>query len=258
MLGTKWEFYLRMTVVDLPNKRIALCFSGQARAVKYCFESIFNNLIYPLGKVDIFIHSWFIDPAERNRFDIFHLNLFDSSLDEYVAMYRPVASLFEDFDRSEYLRYNNLTERPRIMFYSMFKANELKSSYEEEGGFKYDYVIRARTDLLIRKKIHREQLYWLDDNSVLIPSGFDFGGINDQAAIGTSLAIDKYASMHKRLNEYLREGQQYDPERLMKHHLEKEGFTIRRVDLDYSIVKKKMKYHMGPTFVSLDDIGDKQ
>lgn len=240
--------------MGLTGKRIALCLSGQARAVKYCLESISSNLIGPLGSIDVFIHSWFIDRARLNKFDIFHLNLFDASLEEYVEMYHPVASLFEDFERSEYFKYNNLTERPRIMFYSLFKANELKSAYEAERGFKYDYVIRGRTDLLIRKKIIIEQLYQLDDNSVLIPFGFDFGGINDQVAIGTSLAIDKYSLIHKKLDEYLSGGQQYDPERLMKYHLEKENLSVRRVDLDYSIVKKKMKYHMGPTFVSLDDL----
>ena len=244
--------------MSLHGKRIAMCFSGQARAVKYCFESISNNLLAPLGKVDIFIHSWFIDPLERNKFDIFHLNIIDASLDEYVEMYRPVASLFEDFERSTYFRFNNMKERIRIMFYSMNRANELKSQYELDQGFKYDYVIRGRTDLFLRKPIIPEQLYWLDDNSVLIPSGFDFGGINDQMAIGTSLAIDKYASIHKMLDRYLLDdGQQYDPERLMKHHLEREGFGIRRIDFDYGIIKKKMKYHMGPTFVSLDDIGEK-
>lgn len=229
--------------MDFCNKRIALCLSGQARAVKYCYPSILENIIKPFGKVDVFIHSWLV---AANNFDIFHTNLFDSTVQEYTDIYRPKDSLFEDFETSEYHQYNNMKERIHIAFYTVFMANQIKCRYEEKHGFIYDYVIRFRSDLMVKEMIDLKDFKWIDERSVIIPNyRFDFGGINDQVAIGTSFAINRYCDLHNHIFRYLhQENQQYDPHRLLQYHLASSGLNVQRSNLDYDIVKKRMQHDM--------------
>lgn len=235
--------------MSLSNKRVALCLSGQARAVKICLPSIQENIINQFGQVDVFIHTWFVDKSSTETFNVQGLetlNVFDCSLQEYLEAYSPVVSTIEDFSRSKYSQYNNLSERVRIAFYVIHKSNEIRKHYEIENRVKYDYVIRCRTDLFFERKLTEEDLSRVNDDSILIPSMLDFGGVNDQFAIGTTISMDKYASLHNRLDKYLFvDGLPHDPERLMKHHIESMNLTLNRFSFDYSIVKKSMKYPPG-------------
>jgi len=242
--------------MNLSHKRMALCLSGQARAVKACLSSIQDCIIKPFGHVDVFIHTWFVDKYSTDKFNVSGLetsNVFDCSLQEYLDCYNPASVAIEDFARSKYFHCNNLSDRVRIAFYVIHKSNQVKREYEIENNLNYDYVIRCRTDLKFERRLTEQDLECVNDGSILIPSMLDFGGVNDQFAIGTPTSMNKYASLHNRLDKYLFvDGLPYDPERLMKHHINSMNLELHRFRFDYSIVKKSMKYPPGKGYIVTD------
>jgi len=123
--------------------RIALCFSGLAGGDKgksgegssvdvlnISFEH-FKKHILDINNVDIFIHSWSLE-----------------SSDQIKKLYNPKKEIFEeqiwwDRDPTRNFRRNNHFSK----WYSMKKSIELKSDYEKENGFKYDFVMNSRFDI---------------------------------------------------------------------------------------------------------------
>lgn len=227
-------------MIDPSTKRVALCLSGQARAAKFCYSSIWESVVKLFGQVDVFIHSWLTD-SSPGAFDIKYTNFFDCSTAEYIDLYKPVSCVLEDFRRSDLLKYNSVFEKYKIMYYSIYKSNELRKHYEIRNDIKYDYVIRCRTDLFFLDKILDEHLDGLNDDSVLIPKGsimaVGYAGICDQFAIGTSSAMNKYCSMYGSL-DCKASSQIVSSERLLQYYLHSTGMSVQNVDLDYFIVKK--------------------
>ena len=90
-------------------------------------KHIFTPNIEKGNEVDVFIHSWSMDFK-----------------DKLIEIYNPKKYLIEpqiDFKQNN-LRLNSIKSR----WYSTKKSIELKSQYENENNFKYDFVIVSRFD----------------------------------------------------------------------------------------------------------------
>lgn len=223
---------------------IALCFSGQARAARHCFKSLRKNILKTLNEVDVFIHTWNVDNESKKKYDnpkTKTVNIFDCSVQDYLNMYSPVRSSVEDFESTKYVNNVSPAQKYRIMYYSIFKSNELKTQYEIEKRFKYDYVIRCRPDLFFVESLTLSHLAGLTDSSVLIPRGMDNGGINDQFAVGTSVGMDKYCSLHMYLESFsggiYSKSQNSNAEYFLKTHIQNVSLEIQRFNILYNLVK---------------------
>lgn len=161
--------------------KIALLFSGQPRFVAECYGSILKNLISPNGgfeNFDIFAHLWFdknlvnspykfggngkwVDQRiEENAIDTFR-RLYNPKLikvDESKTFKLPNLDLAPSIKRYYSGAINNPLEpdfqRRQInnmlsQLYSLSYVNLLKKEYEFRHGFKYDWVIRCRTDNIV-------------------------------------------------------------------------------------------------------------
>ena len=90
--------------------------------------------------VDVFIHTWSVDSKERIE-----------------SLYQPKKATFQeqvifdvpDYVKGEYKRKQNHYSR----WYSTKKVVELKSQYEQENDFKYDFVFLTRFDIAWQKKL---------------------------------------------------------------------------------------------------------
>lgn len=157
------------------SPRVALCISGQPRNIRDTFPYIYNHIILP-NNADVFFHTYF-DP-QNTVLEKTHIGRGDCSVDpnvvdELVQLYKPVRYAVEkprNFERTSlYVPENRIRMSRELnpqtnwdrdqhkkhvlknmmsMYYSMFKANELKELYSYETGIQYDYVIRARFDLV--------------------------------------------------------------------------------------------------------------
>jgi hypothetical protein len=182
--------------------KIALCFSGQARAFEQGYEFYKKNLLDHYD-VDVYIHSWKFHEERK-----------------FLELYKPVGYAFEtpplgDFDKKYTNTPNAEKYPPRFtyrMFYSMYHCSDLM--FKE-----YDWVIRARTDYALNTIIPFDEL---DNTKLYIPNcrmvpERDFG--NDQFAFGSQDTMKKYMSTYKNIDKYYDAGAQFIGENLMQANL---------------------------------------
>lgn len=155
--------------------KVAVCISGQPRNVKDTFPYIYHHILLP-NQADVFLHTYF-DPnnltMEKTHLGRGDCQLQPNLIDEILELYKPVRSLVEppkSFKRSSIIVPKNrlrmskelnpqmnwtddehnahVLKNMMSMYYSIFKANELKENYSYETGIQYDYVIRLRFDCI--------------------------------------------------------------------------------------------------------------
>ncbi|OMQ37093.1 hypothetical protein [Pseudomonas putida] len=94
------------------------------------------------------------------------------------------------------------------MFYKIHDSNELKKNYESQNNFKYDIVIRARTDIdfnnleeiisSVKREHSDNEISTIADESSLNDELF----LSDIFAIGSSRSMDDYAEIFTMLSDY--------------------------------------------------------
>lgn len=189
--------------------RIALCFSGQARAFKQGYEYYKRNLL-DHHEVDVFIHTWNF-----------------SGVRELYNLYQP-KSMRVDYpfavDFAE--KYTNSAPDKKkwpaknvvSSFYSIFMSCLEKTNMEIKTR-QYDWVIKSRTDFALNRTLpfdefEKSKLYI--PNCRMVPTR-DFG--NDQFAVGTSYVMNKYMSTYMYLDTYYNAGFAMIGEDMMKANL---------------------------------------
>lgn len=207
--------------------RVALCLSGQPRKAIENFTAIYKNIIAP-NDADVFIHMNY--DSNNNYIIKSHIDkgvctYEDNISAKIIELYNPKRYLIEspkhfknpnvnlpesqldahyEMNKSKQLSRSQIKEHVvsnlHSMFYSIFKANELKQVYANENGFTYDYVIRLRFDacpstplqceLYNPNYIYYEEMGQIDD---LISDWFNFGN---------NAIMNVYSSIYLQL-EYL-------------------------------------------------------
>lgn len=179
--------------------KIALCFSGQPRFVKECAPYIIDNVIGN-NDVDVFSHLWFDETLQTQPYKYggngnwINQRISNSAIDDFNNIYKPKKLITEpskSFKNTNlYLnesikRYwagaiNNPQEpnyETRLVnnclsyFYSLNEVSKIKKLYEFENNFKYDFVVRCRTDSIVHTKINF---------SAYNPSVINYSNINNQ------------------------------------------------------------------------------
>lgn len=207
--------------------RVAVCISGQPRNALETFPYIYQHIIQP-NNADVFFHTYF-DPnnlyMEKTHLNRGECTLDKNIIDQLVHLYKPVCYLVEKpktFYKPNLIVPSSRIERSRkmnstvnwtddehkrhtvkqmmSMFYSLFKANELKETYANEQGFTYDYVIRIRFDIVPLEPIQcsaldPNKLYFQDLNH---PDQL----ISDWINIGSNLIMNVFSSTYLFLEYY--------------------------------------------------------
>lgn len=174
--------------------KIAICFWGLTRSLKFTIESLQDKLFLPLEKHNIqfdkFIHTFYFDGLYNNK----HGNEKNVQLDfdEYKLL-NPDYFLKEnqdevikniDFSKYEFNNtvYNNRTTfRNAILAqYSMKKVTELV----ENTKIKYDYLLFIRPDCKIVDKFNYRNFLFAKNNRVLSPKFGKSTGLNNRMFIG--------------------------------------------------------------------------
>lgn len=111
------------------------------------------------------------------------------------------------------------------MFYSINKSIELIDK-------EYDVIIRFRGDLLLKNKWELIEF----NNELVLPLYGNFGGYNDQIAYGSFKNMKIYSEIINNINYYCINNCLFNPEILLKNHLDKNNITIIRQDIDYDLI----------------------
>ena len=218
----------------METKRLALVYSGQPRNLKECWKTHFSTLGLgnPDWDMDIFAHFWYDESWTRNtdwnrlgygRTELASLpakeaqriaekrknmdatkitGAMDSDIKKYIdAKWKPKGICFETPRAFDYRDMGLVGGRDPFsannalsMFYSMEEANKLKCEYERKHGFKYDCVVRLRTDLVFLESMKPLVEYDLKQIAVR-DDGLESPYFDDILAFGNSDAMDKFCSV---------------------------------------------------------------
>ena len=137
--------------------RIAVCLSGQPRTWDKCYQR-WMEILAGQGEVDFFFHLWDYNTLPqllktvngRREFDDEPLSIEEQ--EKLVTTIQPKKYMFES---RKPIKYWNCTHPEseqiggwtREQFYSLYRVSLLKREYEIENNFRYDLVIRIRTDV---------------------------------------------------------------------------------------------------------------
>ena len=193
---------------------IAVCITGQLRSWDRVKDNILQNIIR--DNTDVF----FVCDEDLSIPNINH----EIIKDNHNFYDESILQLFRSRKNPETSVENCIN-----MYYKIMKCNELKTQYENEKKFKYDIVIRLRTDTHFQEPV----IFSEDRNKIFIPNNLDFGGVCDQFAYGSSQLMDKYCDIFHNIKPYFDEGCKFHPETLLKYHCDKLGLNVIRQDVGY-------------------------
>ena len=140
-------------------------------------------------------------------------------IDKVIQLYKPT-----DFVTDEMPSNVNSV----CMFYNRKRAFDLIKNLP-------DIVVSARFDIYIKEYIfHPLSCHRIEDNTIYIPSGQDWGGLNDQFAYGNYESMSKYCNLYKYIDSL--ELHDFHPETLLKKYIEKVGLNVVRTKKVYELI----------------------
>lgn len=230
--------------------KVAFLLSGQPRFIDgMSYDSIFKNIL-TVYDCDVFIHCWF--SSDKNyKYETAkwsginkELNIPLDTIDILNRLYNPKDFLWES--PKEFVSFHlddcYLSRNMPSMFYSLQKSYELMKNYRDKNGIKYDFIIRCRTDTLIKSLPH---LSTLDKNTLYIPDNCPNKElVNDNFSIcGGDIRSNCIYSIFDKLFFYSRvvsKGEekkdifgvyrQYNPEEIWTFHLKSSGINYQKTD----------------------------
>lgn len=193
--------------------KVALCFYGLLGGIKgKSGEGIGNSkdvldLAFPQFKkhildnndVDVFIHSWDVNLKQ-----------------EIVELYNPVSTKFENqklFYISPPLENTKRVQNHFSRWYSCQEVVKLKTKYEEENKFEYDFVALSRQDIAWQVDVNFSEF---DNDCFYVPNwrqqftgermGYPHGGykksLQDIWCFSNSKYINEFVEIYDKINEY--------------------------------------------------------
>lgn len=186
--------------------KIAVCLSGQPRTYKYALESL-KRYFSGDYEVDYFCHAWNYDTnkvknTETGKVDFLTETIdvgeFEKNIIERLQPKKLVVDSSAKLGQHQF-PWNSL-------LYSLLMANHYKRQFENINGFKYDYVIKARYDLVfdpttrfklddrISGPLHHKMDIYTAHNDRMEPEYYRFNP-SDVIYYGSSFAMDIAADL---------------------------------------------------------------
>ena len=200
--------------------KIALCLSGQPRFVEDVAPFILKNVCDGYD-VDVFCHFWFDEKLQTEPYKFGgewnNQRIPTNAVEKVFDIYKPIAYRIESsksfvdslvpFQPSlERYWYGSLEDPDQLgfrnrtinnclsYFYSLNEVNKLKKEYEYANDFKYDWVVRCRTDTVLHTKIQFESYNPSVINFSFLQGQPD-GMINDWFDFAGSKEMDAFMSV---------------------------------------------------------------
>ena len=199
--------------------RLAILLSGQPRTLHVAYDSL-KKFYFDKYECDVFVHTWF-----DKKFPL-------STYGKMIDLFKPKKILIEEqiiFDGKGIIdpMWGSVLQNLLSCYYSIFMANQLRNLYEEDKKFKYDFVMRIRTDIKIERpieleKIEKDKLALYNWTQLV----YNDIGCSDVFAIGPPNIMDIYSNLYNKALYYLYEDPTWvirDPkmrgEYILNHHL---------------------------------------
>lgn len=210
------------------SRNIAIFLAGRISTKINDSVNMFNQLKHKYPDDKFFI---FISINELVSDDKFNKDFCDK-LDipeECIQVVPTVES--EDIINYKHKRNNNLYS----MFYHNSECMKLIQNYKNKYNIHFDVIIKYRADLTCNKPLNI--IYDLEDNTLYIPCGADWGGLNDQVAYGNENTMKIYCDCVSSIISLCKNGVKYHPETLLKRYIEKSSIKVERFKFEYRLNK---------------------
>lgn len=210
-------------------KRVALLFCGRVRAHEHCHSTFQKHIVTPLREAgyeyDSFLsHSSATVDQNTQAF-------IDNNKVVSYEMVIPDNSHLESIPLHE---WKTSTRRSFLMYYHWKNAFRLMEAYAEQHGIRYDVVIYMRADQYFSSNL--EIPGTICKNTVYIPHGSDWTGLNDQFAMGDIDSMKIYTALYdniRRLYEKTRIG--FHTETYVLLYMQDVNMNIQRFALTYEL-----------------------
>jgi hypothetical protein len=255
--------------------RTAILIPGYLRFFKEChpnFKEYIVGAFEKYGEVDIFVHTWKNIPQEYfglHQFRVEHgveISHPELNVNEFIDLYKPTEIVVEDFlENKEKLKLKNfcnledvidevLAHSPKLwydgilhttgQYYKIYHTNRLKSAYEDKHGFKYDIVLKYRSDALCPGIIPVEEIL---KNVFYIVDGSDESKmIADSVWLSNSKKMDYTCNIYERFPEFYSKAKElkhkFTVETMLYLHLKESGFKFRSLAQN-GLVGSKWKFY---------------
>ena len=211
--------------------RVALCISGELRHGFASFPYIYNSFLNRRDDVDVFIHSW-----ESNN-DVFEL---------YSAKH----TILDDCEPTREYLINTLKlnsdvtidgtsniSNNLLMYFGINKVISLVDyNYDT-----YDILIRIRPDMYLNNKLNLDKIISdirSDKYDIQIPnSKYNFGGYNDQIAIGNRQSMKVYGNFINQIEAISNKYKIWHSETLLKYYLDEFNIRVNQLNYDYRLLR---------------------
>lgn len=215
------------------RERVAICLSGLSRNYRQNLRFA-QNFLADSG-ADVFFHFW-----ESPDQDFIVRSLEPKGYEFENA--KEFATSSHALDLSGPRRREKFVPPQRddasvAMFYSIWRANELKRDYERKHGFRYDIVVRLQmnffaldnlTDIIDRIRAQQRGF----DHTLYLPDMAHSSGINDHMAIGSSETMDAFAMAYSEIEAFTAKDY-FNPEYFLLRYVLKNGLTILTFPFQY-------------------------
>ena len=180
--------------------KIALCLSGQMRAMRHCLKTV--NDAFPNCEIDIYASTWYdYDPQDRAiLFDNFHVENFDALKNKDLNKHSNFeqTAIHRGFSKLQSKSVSNWAPIPvwnltRIELMAQNNFNKLK-----EKSINYDYIVRSRFDVKYLRNLipHLSKSFILTSEDIGGSAPWDhWKGIRqvfDGLAVGTYEMMSQY------------------------------------------------------------------
>jgi len=171
--------------------RSALLLPGHMRCFKYSFANQLRNIINT-NNCDLFISTSIMNMVWQQENDYVVEENTTQSMEKDIKDF--YGNLLKGLIIEEETNDSKVFPSPK-QWQRLQQCNRMRKQYESSNGFKYDIVIRARSDLIFSGPLLIDK-HDVDKDQLCIVRHFDLKiPIHDQFAYGTSDTMDVYCDL---------------------------------------------------------------
>jgi hypothetical protein len=153
-----------------------------------------------------------------------------------------------------YVKTNNMTKH----YINKKRVVQLVKDYIKKTGKTYEFICTTRLDIYFNPPIQWD-MFEKKNGTVYIPSGLDWGGLNDTLCIADLETIEKYAHIYDNSIKLLDSGcEPYSnfPEKLLDAHVKDIGLDVRRFEYK-SNLRRMVAYKNNTALILNNNIYEK-
>lgn len=211
--------------------KVAIYYSGRVEHAKAAYLKNKEQILQIGNKYNVMHFASLNESVNSNEFIEIFKNDFGITEDQINIEKTIVPSDIQELKIPVSGKLNNMFS----MFYHNMKSLELIKKYQEKHNCKFDIVVKYRADIFSGTPLAFPTT--VKENTIYIPDGSDWGGINDQIAFGDFSSMQKYSDCVLQFQDLGQSIRRYHPESILKAYLKKSNLSIQRFKFDYTLHK---------------------